>query len=238
MAYIEGFVTPIRSAAKAAFTDHATRAAVLIRDLGAARVVDTWGDDVPTGKLNDFAGAVALQGGETVGFGWMEFADKAARDAFMPRMMADPRMAELGDMPFDGKRMIYAGFETLVDDGRSADTGYVDGFVLAVPDANKQAYLEMAQKASVVFRDHGVTRYVECWGGDVPVGEVTDYTRATHAKDGETIVFSWCEWPDKATRDAGMAAIMEDPRMKDMADPMPFDGQRMIYGGFAMLNDA
>ena len=77
-------------------------------------MADAIGDDVPAGKVNDFAGAVQLKDGETVGFGWMEFADKAARDAVMERMQSDPRMADLGDMPFDGKRMIFGGFKTIV----------------------------------------------------------------------------------------------------------------------------
>lgn len=237
MTYVQGFVTPVPSATKAAFIDHARRAAAIFREIGCDRVVDTWGDDVPRGKVNDFAGAVALEDGETVGFGWMEFADKAAGDAFYEKMMNDPRMAELDDMPFDGKRMIFGGFEAVVDEGAAANTGYVDGFILPVRAENRQAYIDMAQTASAIFRDHGVTRYVECWGVDVPTGELTDFPRAAHARDGEEVVFSWCEWPDKAARDAGMAAVMTDARMKAIMEPMPFDGQRMVYGGFAMVND-
>ena len=237
MTYVHGFVTPVPNDKKEAFADHSRRAAAIFRDIGSGRVVDAWGDDVPKGKVNDFAGAVALKEGETVGFGWMEFADKAAGDAFYAKMMSDPRMAEMGDMPFDGKRMIFGGFETLMDDGAPALGGYVDGFVLAVPAENKQAYVDMARKASVVFREHGVSRYVECWGADVPTGEVTDFRRAAHAKDGEVIVFSWCEWPDKPTRDAGNAKIMADERMESMMGTAPFDGTRMIYGGFSIAND-
>jgi uncharacterized protein YbaA (DUF1428 family) len=237
MTYVQGFVTPIPDAKKAAFTEHSRRASEIFRDLGSGRVVDAWGDDVPTGKVNDFAGAVALQDGETVGFGWMEFADKAAGDAFYQKMMSDPRMAELGDMPFDGKRMIFGGFEVLIDDGTPVKIGYVDGFVLPVPAGNKQAYVDMATKASAIFREHGVSRYVECWASDVPRGEVTDFYRAAHAEEGEEIVFSWCEWPDKAARDKGQAAIMADERMSQLPDPAPFDGKRMIYGGFSIVND-
>ena len=237
MTYVQGFVTPIPDANKAAFTDHARRASALFRELGGGRTVDAWGDDVPAGKVTDFAGAVALKEGETVGFGWMEFPDKAAADAFYGRMMSDPRMAELGDMPFDGKRMIFGGFEAVVEEGASSGTGYVDGFVLAVPEENRQAYIDMARKASVVFRDHGVARYVECWGVEVPAGEATDFRRAVQAKEGEVVVFSWCEWPDKAARDAGNAKIMADERIKDMPVNAPFDGQRMIFGGFALVNE-
>lgn len=236
MTYVQGFVTPVPTASRATFTDHAARAAALLREFGCTRVVDTWGDDVPAGKINDFAGAVALQDGETVSFGWMEFADRAASDAAQAQMIADPRMEDLG-MPFDGKRMIFGGFETVVDEGTGSATGYVDGFVLPVPDANRDAYVAMARQASALFREHGVTRYVECWAVDVPAGQVTDFRRAAHLREGETVVFSWCAWPDKATRDAGSAAIMADERMKDLPQPMPFDGQRMVFGGFEMVND-
>ncbi|MDO6413937.1 DUF1428 domain-containing protein [Sphingomonas sp. BIUV-7] len=115
---------------------------------------------------------------------------------------------------------------------------YVDGFVLPVPDANRDAYFDMARAASVVFRDHGVTRYVEGWGSDVPRGKATDFYRAAHAEDGESIVFAWLEWPDKATRDAGMKAVSDDPRMKTPPADMPFDARRMIFGGFAPILDA
>lgn len=113
---------------------------------------------------------------------------------------------------------------------------YVDGFVLAVPAQNKDAYLKMARDGAPVFKEHGATRMVECWGDDVPKGKVNDFYGAVHAKDGEVVVFSWIEWPSKEARDAGMKKVMEDPRMK--MDGMPFDGMRMIYGGFQTILDA
>lgn len=115
---------------------------------------------------------------------------------------------------------------------------YVDGFMCAVPNDGKQAYLEMATKAAGVFSENGATRVVECWGDDVPDGKVTDMKTAVQAKPEETVVFSWVEWPDKATRDAGMKKVMEDPRMDPAQNPMPFDGKRLIYGGFAPILDA
>jgi uncharacterized protein YbaA (DUF1428 family) len=108
---------------------------------------------------------------------------------------------------------------------------YVDGFVLAVPTANKEKFLEHARIDSV-FIEFGALRVLECWGDDVSRGQQTDFFRAVDAKDDETVVFSWIEWPDKATRDAGMKKMMEDPRMDPAVNPMPFDGKRMIYGGF------
>lgn len=109
---------------------------------------------------------------------------------------------------------------------------YVDGFVMAVPTANKQAFIDHANLGDPVFLEYGATRVLECWGDDVPDGTLTDFPRAVQAKADETVVFSWIEWPDKATRDAGMAAAMNDPRLSSGSNPMPFDGKRLIYGGF------
>jgi uncharacterized protein YbaA (DUF1428 family) len=113
---------------------------------------------------------------------------------------------------------------------------YIDGFVIAVPKANKQAYLDHAKKSLPMFKEFGATRVVEAWGDDVPEGKVTDFQRAVKAESNEQIVFSWIEWPSKEVRDKGTKKMMEDPRMKDMK--MPFDGQRMIYGGFAPILDS
>jgi uncharacterized protein YbaA (DUF1428 family) len=110
---------------------------------------------------------------------------------------------------------------------------YIDGFVAAVPTANKQKFIDHAKKGDSVFVELGATRVLECWGDDVPEGKVTDFRRAVKAKDDETVVFSWVEWPDKATRDKAMPKMMEDPRMQPDQNPMPFDGQRLVYGGFA-----
>jgi len=113
---------------------------------------------------------------------------------------------------------------------------YVDGYVVPVPTGNKAAYLKLAQDASVIFKEHGATHVVECWGEDVPEGKVTDFRRAVAAEEGENVVFSWIVWPDKATRDAGMEKAMKDERMQP-GDDMPFNGQRMIFGGFEVLVD-
>ncbi len=112
---------------------------------------------------------------------------------------------------------------------------YVDGFVVAVPTTNKEAYRKHAEAALKIFREHGALRCVECWGDDVPKGKLTDFFMAVQAKEDETVLFSWIEWPDKATRDAGMAKVMSDPRLSPEKNPMPFDAKRMIYGGFAMM---
>jgi uncharacterized protein YbaA (DUF1428 family) len=112
---------------------------------------------------------------------------------------------------------------------------YIDGFVIAVPKANKDKFIAHAKQGDSMFLDLGATRILECWGDDVPDGKVTDFRRAVQATEDEAIVFSWIEWPDKATRDAGMAKMKDsnDPRMDPKTNPMPFDGKRMIFGGFA-----
>ena len=116
---------------------------------------------------------------------------------------------------------------------------YVDGFVIAVPTANKQKFIDHARAADPLFIEYGALRVLECWGDDVPRGKLTDFFGAVQAKEDESVVFSWIEWPDKATRDAGMKKMMEsnDPRMDQEKNPMPFDGKRMIYGGFEPVVD-
>ena len=114
---------------------------------------------------------------------------------------------------------------------------YIDGFVIAVPTANKQKFIDHAAGADGMFIELGAIRILECWGDDVPDGKQTDFRRAVQATAEESVVFSWIEWPDKATRDAAFAKMMapdfNDPRMDPALNPMPFDGKRMIYGGFS-----
>jgi uncharacterized protein YbaA (DUF1428 family) len=118
---------------------------------------------------------------------------------------------------------------------RSEDMSYIDGFVIAVPTANKQQFIDHASHFDALFIELGALRVIESWGDDVPDGKLTDFRRAVQATAEETVAFSWVEWPDKATRDAGMKKMMEDPRMDPSTPgnpPMPFDGKRMIFGGF------
>lgn len=120
---------------------------------------------------------------------------------------------------------------------------YVDGFVIACPKANRDKFIAHAREGDSVFIDFGATRVVECWGDDVPEGHTTDFRMAVKAEPDEVVLFSWIEWPDKATRDAGMARMTEmmndptklDPRMDPAKNPMPFDGKRMIFGGFTPI---
>lgn len=113
---------------------------------------------------------------------------------------------------------------------------YVQGFVLAVPAENKEAYRALATKAARLFKEYGATRIVEAWGDDVPDGKVTDFRGAVKAKEGEVVVFSWIEYPSKAVRDAAVQKMFADPRMEELG-AMPFDGARMIFGGFDVIVD-
>ena len=239
MTYVEGFVVAVPTANKEAYRKHAADAAPLFKEFGVARMVEAWGDHVPDGKVNDLKGAVQAKDDETVVFSWFEYPDKATRDAANEKMMSDPRMHSMGEaMPFDGKRMIIGGFDSIVDDRAGGAMGYADGYVLPVPDGNKDAYRALAEKASQVFRDHGATRVVEAWGDDVPDGKITDFARAAHKQNGETVVFSWVEWPNKEARVAGWEKVMADERMQPDGTEVPFDGTRMIYGGFAPIVEA
>lgn len=109
---------------------------------------------------------------------------------------------------------------------------YVDGFVLAVPKANIEAYKKMATVGGDVWKEHGALAYVECIGDDVPYGELTSFPRAVQAKDDEVVVFSWIVYASRADRDAILAKVMADPRLGPDKWEMPFDAKRMIYGGF------
>ena len=115
---------------------------------------------------------------------------------------------------------------------------YVDGFVAAVPTANKDIYRTHAKEAAGIFKAHGALSFVECWGDDVPEGEVTSFPMAVKRKEDETVCFSWVVWPSKAVRDEAMPKIMAEARRHFEDNPMPFDGKRMIYGGFEMIVDA
>ena len=236
MTYIEGFIAAVPIANKDAYVDHATGFALLIRELGATRMVESWSDDVPEGKVTDFRKSVEAKDDEAVVFSWFEYPDRAARDAANEKMMSDPRMKEMGAaMPFDGKRMIYGGFDTIVDERGSGTAGYTDGFVVPVPSEKKADYQALAQRMAGKFKEYGAVRVLEAWGDDVPNGDVTDYRRAVLAQDGEEVVYSYIQWPDKGTRDAGWARMMaEDP---EQSTPMPFDGKRMFWGGFRPILD-
>lgn len=114
---------------------------------------------------------------------------------------------------------------------------YVDGFVIAVPQAKLDEYKEMARKACDVWMEHGALAYAECTGDDVPYGELTSFPRAVQAKEDEIVIFSWVVYQSRKDRDEILAKVMADPRLKGDMENMPFDGKRMIYGGFESFLD-
>jgi uncharacterized protein YbaA (DUF1428 family) len=115
---------------------------------------------------------------------------------------------------------------------------YVDGYVLAVPTAKRDAYRRLAESAAAVFKENGALSVTECWGDDVPEGKLTSFPMAVKRKDDETVVFSWITWPSRAARDEGMKKSMADQRLQGGMKDAPFDGQRMIFGGFQVIVSA
>ena len=235
MTYFEGFIVPVPDGNKDAFAKHAKQMAPSLRKCGVQRQVEAWGTDVPEGKLTDFRKAVDAKPGENVVFAWFEYPDRQARDASNQAMMSNPDMAEIGgEAPFDGKRMIFAGFDAVVEQGSPGGT-YVDGIVVPVPTARRDDYAALASKNAAIFREYGATRVVETLGDDLTHGQVTDFYRAVKAEDGETVAFSFIEWPDKDVRDQAWQKIMQDERMQHGG--ALFDGKRMFWGGFEVVID-
>jgi uncharacterized protein YbaA (DUF1428 family) len=235
MTYFQGFVVPVSTGNKPAYLDMAKNTAPIFAEHGALRVVECWGDDVMDGKVTDFRKAVRANDDETVVFSWIWWPDKATCDAAAGKIMADDRMKPGGAMPFDGKRLIYAGFEAVFDTAGGGRFGYVDAMVASVPDGKHQDFADHSARIARLFQEKGARRIVNGWGADVPAGKVTDFRRAVQAKDGETVVVGWIEWPDKPTRDAGMGALMQDPRMREAAPA--WNGSLAIFGGFAPILD-
>jgi uncharacterized protein YbaA (DUF1428 family) len=235
MSYFDGFILAVPKANRDKFISHAAMADPMFIEMGATQVLECWEDDVQDGSVTDFRRAVQATGDEAVCFSWIEWPDKATRDAAMAKMMdpnnTDERMDPTKNpMPFDGKRMIFGGFAPLLDTTlASGKVGYVDGCVIPVPDAKRDAYRTMAETNARTFADCGAIRVCEAWGDDVPDGKVTDLRRAVQAQEGESVAFTFFTWPDKATRDAGWAKMMEQG---PPPGEMPFDGKRMFWGGF------
>ena len=241
MPYLDGFVIAVPTANKQAFIAHADKGDSVFIDHGATRVVECWGADVPRGKTTDFQGAVAAKDDETVVFSWIEWPDKARRDDVMRRMdelmKTDERIDPAKNpMPFDAKRMIYGGFEPIVEQGQHAKDSYVQGFIVPVPAGKREEYRKMAADAWTMFRDYGALRVVEAWGDDVPDGKVTVFRRAVKAAPDERVVFAFMEWPSRDVCDAATKKMMGDENMKPPEGvEMPFDMARMVYAGFTRV---
>jgi len=236
MTYFEGFIMPVPQGNKDAYLKHSSDMAPIVGEFGVRRMVESWDSDVPEGKLTDFRKAVDAKPEEKIVFSWFEYGSRAERDAANQRFMSDPRMAEAGaNPPFDGKRMVMGGFESIVEEG-TAGGSYVDGFIVPVPQGKRDAYRDLAAKMAKVFRQHGANRVVESFAEDVDHGKVTDFYRAVNAEDGEAVVFSFVEWPDKQARDEAWGKIMADESLRPQGE-MPFDGKRMFWGGFDKIID-
>ncbi|MRX49744.1 DUF1428 family protein [Paracoccus sp. S-4012] len=240
MTYFTGSVTPVPKRIRQDYIAQLHRAWPLMQKRGAVRMVEAWGEDIQPGKQTDFLRAVAAKDDEAVVFGWVEWPDKATSDAAWADIMqnGEEMSQAMGEVQYDGKRMIFGGFQKFVADGTDRG-GYYTGFLTPVPKANRDAFAKMAKSAwEEEFQPRGCLGNYENWGDDVPHGRQTDMYRAVDAKDGEVIVMSWSAWPDRTTCEEawrGMAAGMEAGQ--EMPD-MPFDGKRMIWAGFEPLFDS
>ena len=237
MTYFEGFIVPVPEANRAAYEKHATDFGPIVANVGVKRMVESWDNDVPEGKVTDFRKAVDAKPDEKIVFSWFEYPNRQARDAANEKFMSDPQIAEMAgkEMPFDGKRMVMGGFKTIVEEG-SPGGSYTDGMVVPVRSDKRDQYRSMASKMAKVFIQHGANRVIESLADDVQHGKVTDFYRAVKAEDGETIAFSFIEWPDKATRDQAWGKIMADESLRPQGE-LPFAGQRMFWGGFEKIVD-
>lgn len=231
MTCIQGFICAVPTANRAAFIEHARKAAEAFRDHGCLAAVECWGDDVPAGDVISFPAAVMAEADETVVFSWYVWPSKAAHDAVMRAPPSDARLnPETNPMPFDSKRVIFGAFEPVLELGTYRPGGYVDGFVLALPRARRDEFVGFARVCDPIFMEHGANWIMENWGVEIPEGKLTDFRRAVQAAPDDEIVFSWVQWPDKASRDAGNEKIMNDPRMTKLG--IPFGMDRLISGGF------
>ena len=237
MTYYTGSLIAVPTANRSAYIDHSRAFWPALRDHGALRVVEAWGVDIPRGKVNDLYGAVDARDGEAVVFSWIEWPDKAASDKAWKDMENSGAAQAMPKMPFDGSRMIHGGFEPVMAAGEDRGAGYLQGFALAVPARNREAYVKMANDAwNGAFGGYGALGMVEAWGVDVPRGQKTDFYRATLAEEGEVPLFSWVAWPDKAVCDEAARRMEADWQGKEPPE-MPFDGKRMMWGGFEPIFD-
>ena len=234
MLYVDGFVLAVPNAKKEAYRKMAADGSKIFRKHGAVGFVENWGEDVPQGKTNCFNSAVMKKDDETVVFSWIIWPDRAARDKGNAAMMADPAMADMKpeDTPFDMTRMIYGGFDQLLGDAL-APPGLINGTVMPVPAGKRAEYTAAAEKMAELFIEHGAVSVVDAWGEDVPQGKVNSFHTAVLEKPGEDVIFSWINWKDQVSHDAGWEKAMADPRMAQFNPAtVGADMGRMIYGTF------
>ncbi|MBC2778595.1 DUF1428 domain-containing protein [Parasphingopyxis marina] len=236
MTFIQGFLVPVPEGNKAAYREMAASAVPMFEKHGMQRMVECWGDYLPRGETTDMYGAVMAEEGETVVFSWVDWGSREGWEKAHKAFSEDETMEMPKEMPFDGMRMVFAEFETVVETGTSGAGAYVQGCVIPVPKANREAYAEMARSASAVFQDYGALYTFDGWAEDIADGKVVDFKHGVKAKADEAVVFSFIEWPDRATLEAAMAKMHEDERMP-APGAMPFEGKRMIFGGFEPILD-
>lgn len=238
MAYFQGFIIPVPVEKKEGYRKMASDVAPMFEEFGARRIVECWGDDVPHGETTDMYGGVNAEDGENVVFSWIDWGAKETCDQAHEKMMQDERMqTPPDDMPFDGKRMVYAGFEPLGEKGGGGVTKYVNGYVAPVPRENKQAFADMCAAMREMATDHGALHAADSWAETIEDGKVTDFKRAVKAEKGEAVAFGFTEWASKDAYEKGMAKMREDDRMPPPGSDMPLDGKRIIFGGFEVLLD-
>ena len=239
MTYVDTYIAAVPAANKDAYIEMSSKMSELFSEYGVNRLVASWGDDVPEGELTSFPRALQRQGDEVVAFSWLLRPSKEVREQGVKKMRSDERMHKMS-MPFDGKRIIFGGFKTIVDEqlqaGSISEQRYLDNFIAAVPQANKDAYIKSAHRFMPVFKRHGALHTSEAWGDDVPPGKLTSFPRAVQMQDDENVAVSWVAWPSRAARNACMEQMMNDPEMQNM--DMPFDGKRVVYGGFEVIVDS
>ncbi|MDO5527848.1 MAG: DUF1428 domain-containing protein [Paracoccus sp. (in: a-proteobacteria)] len=232
MSYFSAMVAAVPKDAKEAYIDHEAASWPLFAKAGALRQVAIWGEDVMHGQQTDFWRAVDASDDEIVACSWIEWPDRATADAAWGSLSPEA----MPPMPFDGKRLIFGGFTPLYRAGTDRG-GYYQAFITPVPTANRDAYAKLADHVyETMFAPNGCLGTVEAWAEDVPRGSATDFWRAVDAREGEEVVFAWTAWPDRATCDAAAeamgAASSDEPHPE-----MPFDGMRMVWGGFVPVFD-
>ncbi len=235
MSYFQGFLVPVPTENRDAYLKLAEDSASFFAEFGARRTVENWCIDVPKGEVTDMWRGVKAKNNESIVFSWIEWETKEIVDKAHGAMADDERMNEPPEMPFDGMRMIYAGFEVLGESGKYGRLGYVQGYIAPVPVANRDAYADMCATMRDIALDCGAQRLVDGWSQDITDGEQTDFKKAVQAKDDEAISFGFAEWPSKQAFEEGSAKMMRDDRMPQPGASMPMDGKRLVYGGFETI---
>lgn len=244
MSYAHGFVAAVPQANRDVYRRHAGKVAGVFRENGASQVMECWEEEVPDGEVTSLPMAVRRKEGEAVVFSWYRWPSKEIADAGMKATMADERVrceAEQVGKIFDGKRIIYGGFEVVAEKraGASveADALYVHGMAAPALASGREAYARCAEEMGAILREKGALEVADCWEDAVPEGEVTSFPKAVLREAGEAVVFSWIVWPSKEAGRNGMGAMREDKRLADLFEEIGrvINLKRLIHGGFTPL---